>query len=191
MYRPIKLTRIICAMPRASLRSVLHGRGSLVFRAAFAMIADKAGAAANDDHAKRVLKGAKIVLDDAAKVNLHMHTLLYGLIKLLMDDVMGQPAENEQQVRINVLRIHRHRMMPRKDAVLSGHLGLPDLVQNALHRRPPLGTNVLATSGEQSVFVKRKIKSDLSDKSLIRSKHYRCGGGSSPAKDEPPSFVCI
>jgi len=32
-----------------------------------------------------------------------MHTLLYGLIKLVMDDVMGQPAENEQQVRINVL----------------------------------------------------------------------------------------
>jgi hypothetical protein len=32
-----------------------------------------------------------------------MHTLLYGLIRLLMDDVRGQPAENEQQVRINVL----------------------------------------------------------------------------------------
>ena len=26
-----------------------------------------------------------------------------GLIELLMDGVLGQPAENEQQVRINVL----------------------------------------------------------------------------------------
>jgi hypothetical protein len=32
-----------------------------------------------------------------------MHTLLYRLIKLLMDDVMGQPAENQQQIPINVL----------------------------------------------------------------------------------------
>jgi hypothetical protein len=83
--------------------SLYYMGSALVFRAAFAMIADKAAAAANDDHAERVLKGTKIALDDAAKVNLHMHTLLYGLIKLLMDDVMGQPAENEQQVRINVL----------------------------------------------------------------------------------------
>jgi hypothetical protein len=28
-------------------------------------------------------------------------TRSYGLITLLMDDVQGQPAENEQQVRIN------------------------------------------------------------------------------------------
>ena len=32
----------------------------------------------------------------------------------------------------------------------------------------------------------RKIKRNFSDKYLISSKHYRCGGGSSPAKDEPP-----
>jgi hypothetical protein len=73
---------------------------ALVFRAAFAMIADKVGAAAINDHAERVHKGTKIALDDAARVNLHMHAVLYGLIKLLMDDVMGQPVENEQQVRI-------------------------------------------------------------------------------------------
>jgi hypothetical protein len=83
--------------------SLYYMGSALVFRAAFAMIADKAGGVVSDDHAERVLMGTKIALDDAAKVNLHMHTLLYGLIKLLMDDVMGQPAENEQQVRINVL----------------------------------------------------------------------------------------
>jgi hypothetical protein len=47
--------------------------------------------------------GTQIALDDASKANWHMHTVLYGLIKLLMDDVKGQPTENEQQVRINVL----------------------------------------------------------------------------------------
>ena len=78
---------------------------ALVFRAAFAMIADadKAAGAANGSHQERVHKGTKIALDDASKANGHMHTVLYGLIKLLMDDVRGQPAENEQQIRINVL----------------------------------------------------------------------------------------
>jgi hypothetical protein len=83
--------------------SLYYMGSALVFRAAFAMIADKAGEVANEDRAERVLKGTKITLDDAAKVNLHMHALLYGLIKLLMGDVMGQPAETAQQVRINVL----------------------------------------------------------------------------------------
>jgi len=76
--------------------SLYYMGSALVFRAAFAMIADKAAPAANDDHGGRVHKGTKIALDDAAKVNLHMHALLYGLIKLLMADVMGQPAENER-----------------------------------------------------------------------------------------------
>jgi hypothetical protein len=47
-----------------------------------------------------VIKGTKIALDDASKANWQMHAVLYGLIRLLMDDVRGQPAENEQQVRI-------------------------------------------------------------------------------------------
>ena len=59
--------------------------------------------AIDGSHEDRVHKGAKIATEDASKVNLHMHAVLYGLIKLLMDDVMGQPAENEQQVRINIL----------------------------------------------------------------------------------------
>jgi hypothetical protein len=49
------------------------------------------------------------------------------------------------------------------------------VVQTALHRRRPFGSNVLAISGEQAVFVKRKIERDLSDKSLIHSKHYGLG----------------
>ena len=83
--------------------SLYYMGSALVFRAAFAMIADNADGAANGSHEERVHKGTKIALDDASKANWHMHTLLYGLITLLMDDVLGQRAENEQQVRINVL----------------------------------------------------------------------------------------
>jgi hypothetical protein len=67
------------------------------------MIADTADGGANGSHEVRVHKGTKIALDDASKANWHMHAVLYGLIKLLMDDILGRPAENEQQVRINVL----------------------------------------------------------------------------------------
>jgi hypothetical protein len=83
--------------------SLYYMGSALVFRAAFAMIADNARGAVNGSHAERTHKGTKIALEDASKANWHMHAVLYGLIRLLMDDVLGRPAENEQQVRINVL----------------------------------------------------------------------------------------
>ena len=83
--------------------SLYYMGSALVFRAAFAMIVDKAAGAFSGSHEQRVHKGTEIALDDASKANWHMHTVLYGLINLLMDDVMGQSAENEKQVRINVL----------------------------------------------------------------------------------------
>ena len=83
--------------------SLYYMGSALVFRAAFAMIADKGEGTVNGSHGERVRKGTKIAQDDAKNANWHMHAVLYGLIKLLMDEVLGQPAENEQQVRINVL----------------------------------------------------------------------------------------
>ncbi len=75
----------------------------LVFRAIFAMIADNAPGSANGSHEERTIRGFKIAVEEVNNANFHMHTLLYGLIQLLMDDVLGSPGENEQQVRINVL----------------------------------------------------------------------------------------
>jgi hypothetical protein len=83
--------------------SLYYMGSALVFRAIFAMIADKADGAANGSHEDRTIRGTRIALEDAKNANWHMHTLLYGLIRLLMDDVLGRPAENEQQVRIDVL----------------------------------------------------------------------------------------
>jgi len=82
--------------------SLYYVGSALVFRAAFAMIADNAEGAANGSHEERVHKGTQIALADASKANWHMHTVLYGLITLLMSDILGRPAENEPQVRINV-----------------------------------------------------------------------------------------
>jgi hypothetical protein len=83
--------------------SLYYLGSALVFRAIFAMIADKAGGAAYGGHNDRTITGFRIAQEDAKNANWHMHMLLYGLILLLMDDVLGQPVENEPQVRINVL----------------------------------------------------------------------------------------
>ncbi len=83
--------------------SLYYMGSALVFRATFAMIADKAHGQVIGSHEERVLMGTKIAFDDVSKTNWNMHTLLYGLIKLLMDDVMGPPDEDQQQIRINVL----------------------------------------------------------------------------------------
>jgi hypothetical protein len=83
--------------------SLYYMGSALLFRAVFAMIADKADRAVTGSHEERVHAGTKIALNDVNKANWHMHAVLYGLITLLMDDVLGQPAENDQQVRINVL----------------------------------------------------------------------------------------
>jgi hypothetical protein len=67
--------------------SLYYLGSALVFRTAFAMIADRADRCAIGSHEERVHNGTKIALDDAAKANWHMHAVLYGLIALLMDDV--------------------------------------------------------------------------------------------------------
>ena len=69
--------------------SLYYIGSALVFRAIFAVIADKADGVANSSHGDRTIRGTKIALEDASKVNWHMHTLLYGLIRLLMDDVLA------------------------------------------------------------------------------------------------------
>jgi hypothetical protein len=56
--------------------SLYYMGSALVFRAAFALIADKAGATTNDEHAERVHKGSKIALQDVSEANWHMHWLL-------------------------------------------------------------------------------------------------------------------
>jgi hypothetical protein len=58
--------------------SLYYMGSALVFRAIFAMIADKADGAPNCSHEVRVHKSTNIALDDASKTNWHMHAVLYG-----------------------------------------------------------------------------------------------------------------
>jgi hypothetical protein len=82
----------------------LYFMGSaLVFRAAFAMIADRAQQLGGAGHENRVREGMRIAMEDASQANWHMHLLLYGLIEILLEEVLGHPLENLDQVRINVL----------------------------------------------------------------------------------------
>jgi hypothetical protein len=90
---------------------------ALVFRAAFAMIADKAEGAVLGSHEERVRKGTTIALADVNEANLHMHVVLYGLINSLMHEVTGPPAQDAQQVRINVL-----------DAPAPSRVGIPAFI---------------------------------------------------------------
>jgi hypothetical protein len=66
--------------------SLYYVGSALVFRGAFAMIADKAPDAAGGSHEERVHKGTTIAIVDARNANWHMHQVLYGLINLLMND---------------------------------------------------------------------------------------------------------
>lgn len=82
--------------------SLYYTGSALVFRTAFAMIADQAAGATVGSHEDRVTKGAEIAIRDVRETNSHMLNLLYGLIKLLLWDIMGETFVNEQQIRINI-----------------------------------------------------------------------------------------
>ena len=84
--------------------NALYFLGSaLVFRAAFALIADKASPVEGRSLQERVKEGVKIGLEDAEKVNLHMHSLLYGLIRAQLDDLLGHPLNDLPQTRIPIV----------------------------------------------------------------------------------------
>jgi hypothetical protein len=79
----------------------LYQMGSaLVFHAISMMIAEAAGVAGTKED--RVLKGAEIARRDVSDANFRMLAVLYGLIRLLLDDMFG-PQLWEPQVRVNIL----------------------------------------------------------------------------------------
>jgi hypothetical protein len=98
---------------------------AMVFHAIFAMIAEKADGTADGTPEDRSRKGAEIAQRDAANANLHMHTVLYGLIRLLMDDILGPPANEQPQMRINIL-----------DAPKPSRVGIPTFIDIGPGRKP-------------------------------------------------------
>jgi hypothetical protein len=76
---------------------------ALVFRAAFALIAAKADPTDVRTFAERTAEGVKMTIRDAEAANVHIHTLLYGLIRALLDDVLGHPLSDLTQTRIPIV----------------------------------------------------------------------------------------
>ena len=82
--------------------SLYYVGSALVFRTAFAMIADKVQDPAGRSHGERTSEGARIATEDAQHANWHMHLLLYGLIEALLEQMLARPLNTLGQVRINV-----------------------------------------------------------------------------------------
>ena len=84
--------------------NALYFPGSaLVFRAAFALIADKTNSVVGRSPQERVEDGVKTGLDEANAANLHMHSLLHGLIRAQLDDLLGHSLDDLTQTRIPVI----------------------------------------------------------------------------------------
>ena len=72
--------------------NTLYYIGSAVaFRAIFAMIADRATPATGRSFDERLNDGFRILIDDVKDANWHIHQILYGLIKAMMEEALGGP----------------------------------------------------------------------------------------------------
>jgi hypothetical protein len=75
---------------------------AVVFRTIFTAVADKAQLAGGQAHGNRTKAGTDLVTEDAKHANLHMHTVLYGLISYLLEAALNVPLERLDQIRIQI-----------------------------------------------------------------------------------------
>ncbi len=105
--------------------NALYFAGSaLVFRAAFALIAAKADPAGGHSFAERTAEGVKMTIRDAEAANVHMHTLLYGLIRVLLDDMLGHPLDDLTQTRIPIVGAPKPNIVGLPTFIDVGKLGI-------------------------------------------------------------------
>ena len=76
---------------------------SLVFRAVFAMIYNAVKGTNSLTHAEKMKHGFTLTVEHTSIVNLHMHQLLYGLIRQMLSKAVGKPIESLAQIRIKIL----------------------------------------------------------------------------------------
>jgi hypothetical protein len=82
--------------------SLYYLGSAAVFRAIFTKIADESSDTNNLEHSERVRRGVQISTEDAKHANYHLHLLLYGLIKQLLERAIGKPLTALDHVRIPV-----------------------------------------------------------------------------------------
>jgi hypothetical protein len=83
--------------------TLYYAGSSLVFRTLFAEIAATATNTAQMPHSDRVAKGYKVLSEDLQFANYHMHVLLYGLIKALLEQALGGPLQVDQMTEFKIL----------------------------------------------------------------------------------------
>jgi hypothetical protein len=71
-----------------------------VFRASFALVADRSEDTSTLTHGERVMRGSSIAIEDAKHANYHMHLVLNGLIVSLLEQTIGKPLEAVSPKRI-------------------------------------------------------------------------------------------
>lgn len=76
---------------------------SLVFRAAFAAITDKRVDTSSMNESERMAAGVKMALDDLNETNFHIHNVLYGLIKFLLEQSVGGSFDSLDRLDIPVV----------------------------------------------------------------------------------------
>lgn len=74
---------------------------ALVFQTVFSGIADVAGDATGLSLSERVLMGLTITMNEANSANWHLHSVLYGILKFMMESA-GIVRNSEQQERIRI-----------------------------------------------------------------------------------------
>jgi hypothetical protein len=76
---------------------------SFVFRRLFTTIANNADGASGTPFVDRTAEGFEIANNDVNNVNLHMHQLLYGLIRNMLENSLGKSLDEIEQLRIPVV----------------------------------------------------------------------------------------
>ena len=79
--------------------NTLYYLGSAVgFRAIFTLIADRATPAAGRSFDERMSAGIDIVMEDVKTANWHIHLVLYGLTKAMMEEAFGGPLAEPPEI---------------------------------------------------------------------------------------------
>lgn len=82
--------------------SLYYMGSALVFRTVFTMIADAAKDPKRGTHEERIREGVRITSEDAKYANWHMHILLYGIIKNLLEQAFPASMKTLGDVRIDI-----------------------------------------------------------------------------------------
>ncbi len=67
------------------------------------MVADDAKDTAGLPHGERTNEGFRITIEALKTANLHMHVLLYGFMRHVLEAVLAKSMDELDQTRINVL----------------------------------------------------------------------------------------